>query len=211
MLVIQLALVAVVVGYYSVPSVARVLEDWADFKDSLGIVSVVIVGFVAGGLLPELAKLVTGRLGKVDGKWLGDTAYTGVVYSLIALCVWTLYIFLEAWLGPTKSVGVLAAKVGFDQLVFSPLVSMPLAFHMFGWRDAKFKAGYLKNLFDREFYVEHVAPPLVMCWAYWGPVVSCIYLFPERLQFVIAAFCQGAWSLLFVLMVRGSLEPKVVH
>lgn len=204
-LLIQSILVFVVVGYYFAPAVGRFLESVAEFKNQTGIWFALGVGFFSGGVLPELARAATGQVKNLDREFARDTVYTGFVYAVIAVCVWVLYAILESLFGPTTSYLVLAKKVLVDQLIFSPFVSIPVAFHLFGWREVGFKASYFKNVFIWEFYKTNVGPPLVMCWAFWGPTVTCIYLFPINLQFVISAFCQGVWSLIFVLMVRAKL------
>ncbi len=204
MVAIQICLLLVLLGFFFVPSVTSFLNWLAVYKDQAGVFSAVIAGFVSGGFLPEIAKLVSGKLKKVDSLWFKQTFYNGVVYSIISICVYFLYKFLDGVFGPTTNAFILAEKVLFDQLIFSPFLSIPLAFHLFGWRDAGYKNTYAKNLLNLKFYVKHVWPPLVMCWAFWGPAVTCIYIFPERVQFVLSFMCQGAWSLIFVLMVKDS-------
>lgn len=207
MVAIQVCLLLVLLGFFFVPSVKVFLDQLAVYKDKAGVFSAVIAGFVSGGILPELAKLVSGKLKKTDQAWLRQTIYNGFVYSIISICVYFLYKFLDGVFGPTTNAFILAEKVLFDQLIFSPFLSIPLAFHLFGWRDAGYKPSYAKNLLDRSFYAKHIWPPLVMCWAFWGPAVTCIYIFPERVQFVLSFMCQGAWSLIFVIMVKDSGLP----
>lgn len=204
MVLIQAVLVAVVVGFFVSPGVGEVLGRLADVKDAWGVWMAVATGFVAGGFVPEGAKALTGRMGRVSGKWLADTLYTGFVYSIVSVGVWILYALMEDWFGPTRGLGELVPKVLLDQLVFSVFFSIPFAYHMFTWRDRGFAGSYWRRVFSWEVYRREVAPGLVMCWAFWGPAVTCIYVFPERLQFVVSMLCQGVWSLVFVLMVRDT-------
>lgn len=211
MLAIQLCLVMVVAGYFLAPEFAAFLGKLADLKDKGGVFSAILAGFVSGGLVPEIAKSLIGKGKNREPGWVADMLYAGFVYSIISVLVFFLYKLLDGVFGPSTTFGALAGKVLFDMLVFSPFLSIPLAFHLFGFRDEKFSTSYLRNIVDKNYYISHVWPPLVMCWAFWGPAVTCIYLFPERIQFVLAFFCQGAWSLIFVLMVREKLVRAPVE
>ncbi|MDI9638585.1 hypothetical protein QPK87_04655 [Kamptonema cortianum] len=201
MVLIQTACLLVVIGFYIYEPITLWLEAFGKFKSEWGLLFVVSSGFLAGGILPEIAKAILGRIKQFNAAWLKSTLYTGAVYALITFLVDRLFITQTILFGETTSWQILLYKVAFDQLVFSPLISIPLAVGLFGWKDAGFKSSYFRSFFTWRHYKNHVMAPLVMCWFFWGPTVSFFYVLPERLHFVVSACCQGAWSLLFVFMV----------
>lgn len=133
--------------------------------------------------------------------------FTGVVYACVGGFVAVLYWVQVLLFGPAGDWGTLVKKILFDQLVFSPLVSIPFAVGMFHWRAAGWRWSSWLSVASRDGYLRNVMPPLVMCWFFWGPLVACIYSLPEQVQFVVSASCQAAWSILFVFMVeRGRVR-----
>ena len=206
MLLIQFLVGLTVLFYLVNPGFKSWMDGVAEWKNGLGLFFPLASGFIAGGFLPEVAKFALRRLKHFDRKWLTDTLYTGFFYGVITLLVFGLYLFLDRWLGPTTNWMILGQKVVIDQLVFSPLISMPVGVAAFGFRDAGYKSSYWKDFFTWKFYRGRVAPALVMCWSFWGPVVTAIYILPENLQIVVSAGCQAAWSLLFVFLVRTNQE-----
>lgn len=205
-LVVTLCL-ATIAGYFYIPEVHRILVAGADFKDRSGLWLIALSGFIAGGFLPELARALVGTLPKTDRAWLSKTLFTGWVYALLALLVFGLYKFQAAVFGDTGSVREVVFKTLFDQLFFSPLMSIPLAVGLFKWRDAGYRLSGWKSVLTFSGYRKNVVPALVLCWSYWGPITAGLYCLPERIQFVVSAFCQGAWSLLFVFLVGLNMDP----
>jgi hypothetical protein len=43
-------------------------------------------------------------------------------------------------------------------------------------------------------------PLMVTCWAFWIPVLACVYSMPKDMQFVLFICANAAWSLLLVTM-----------
>lgn len=201
MLLIQAATGLLLLGYFFSPPVRAALVGFSDFKDRTGLAFVLLSGFVSGGLLPEIAKALLRQVTSFDKEWLKRWAFTGLVYAGTALAVRILYTGQTLLFGETASVLTMLYKVAFDLLVFTPLFSIPYSVAMFGWRDHGFSRHFWNRFFTIAHYGKQVFPPVVMCWAFWGPVLMCIYTLPERLQFVVSALCMAAWSLLFVFMV----------
>ncbi|MBX3115364.1 MAG: hypothetical protein KF836_12430 [Fimbriimonadaceae bacterium] len=203
MLLVQIVCVATVIGYFNFQPAYDFLVAASDFKDRTGLLFVLGSGFIAGGLLPEIAKILVGRIPKFDRAWLSLTAYTSCVYMALAALVFYMFKFQVVLFGDSGDFVSVTKKVIFDQFIFSPFVSIPLGVGLFKWRQANFKLSAWKQVTTKAGYKENVFPALVMCWSYWGPIVCGMYWLPERIQFVVSAFCQAAWSLLFVFMVES--------
>lgn len=202
MLLIQAALIAAVIGYFNSPAVFSFLNAAADFKDRTGLAFVLVSGFVAGGILPEIAKIVVGRIPKFNREWLSLTLYTSTVYMGITALVFFMFKFQVVMFGDTSDITSVTKKVIFDQLIFSPFLSIPLGVGLFKWRQENYKLSAWRQVTVPTLYTKNVFPALIMCWAFWGPITSGMYWLPERIQFVASALCQAAWSLLFVFMVQ---------
>jgi len=202
MLLVQVAMIAVVIGYFHYPPIFNLFTNIADYKDQTGIWFILATGFVAGGLIPEIAKPLVGRIPNINKEWLSLTIYTSTVYMLITLLVYFMFKFQVVLFGDDGTPLMVAKKVIFDQLIFSPLISIPLGVGLFKWRQEKFQLSAWKQVILPENYKRNVFPALIMCWAYWGPITMGMYFLPEKVQFVASAFCQAAWSLLFVFMVQ---------
>ncbi|MBL8069069.1 MAG: hypothetical protein JNM28_11515 [Armatimonadetes bacterium] len=202
MLIVQSALVLTVAGYFLNPGFQQVMERVAEYKDRGGVPLVLAVGFFAGGILPEIAKALVGKIGKTDRDWVNSTLYTGSVYMLVTFLVVAFFKLQVVLFGDSGTLGMVVKKVLVDQLIFSPFVSIPLAVGLFRWRKDKFDFKAWRSVASLSGYRENVLPALVMCWSYWGPITFAMYFLPERLQFVVSSFCQAAWSLLFVFLVH---------
>lgn len=203
MLLVQIVCVATVIGYFNFEPAYDFLIAASEFKDRTGLFFVLGSGFIAGGLLPEIAKIFVGRIPKFDRAWLSLTGYTACVYMALAALVFYMFKFQVVLFGDSGDFVSVTKKVIFDQFIFSPFVSIPLGVGLFKWRQANFKLSAWKQVTTKAGYKENVFPALVMCWSYWGPIVCGMYWLPERIQFVVSAFCQAAWSLLFVFMVES--------
>jgi hypothetical protein len=202
MLLVQSIMIAVIIGYFKAPAVTNVLTNIANYKDQTGIWFVLASGFIAGGFIPEIAKPLVGRIPKLNKEWISLTLYTSTVYMAITLLVYYMFKFQVVMFGDDGSLLMVVKKVIFDQLIFSPLLSIPLGVGLFKWRQEHFKFSAWKQVTSPENYKKNVFPALIMCWAYWGPITMGMYFLPEKVQFVASAFCQAAWSLLFVFMVQ---------
>ncbi|MFM9873008.1 MAG: hypothetical protein ACKVQS_06030 [Fimbriimonadaceae bacterium] len=202
MLLVQSIMIAVIIGYFRVPIITSGLNNIADFKDQPGIWFVLASGFIAGGFIPEIAKPLVGRMPKLNKEWLSLTIYTSTVYMGITLIVYYMFKFQVVMFGDDGSPLMVAKKVIFDQLIFSPFLSIPLGVGLFKWRQQNFRFTAWQQVTRPELYKKNVFPALIMCWAYWGPITIGMYFLPEKVQFIASTFCQAAWSLLFVFMVQ---------
>lgn len=197
---VQAVAVAMVVLYYRDPNTRAFAEGIAQFKASSGVPGVLLAGAVAGGVIPEVAKGLTGRLTRLDSAWLGKTLFTALVYACVALFVDVFYRGLATVVGDSNTPGTVVAKTLVDQLAFSPLVSIPFATAMFDWRSVDFSFLGLLSIWRERWYRTRVMPGLVLCWVFWPPVLLCTYAMPLSLQFSFSMVLEAAWSIIFVFI-----------
>lgn len=212
MLVIQLANAFLVYSYFNIPSVTKVLDQISHWRDQGGIFAVLLAGFVAGGVLPEIAKILTGKVKTFDKSWAVAATYVGIVYTIIGVLVYLLY-FVQVFLFTESNDPItVAKKVLFDMLVFSPFLSIPFATGMLIWRKKAFQIDAWKEVLIPTNYRVNVLPGVILCWIFWFPVMSAIYVLPLKLQFPIAMLCEAAWSIVFVFNVQElTAEPVLVE
>ncbi|MCG9894003.1 MAG: hypothetical protein MH204_00825 [Fimbriimonadaceae bacterium] len=180
----------------------------ADVKAATGLLGALVAGAIAGGILPEIAKVLAGRMGRWDAARVRLVAFTAFVYAIVGVLVDLLYIVLAITVGPGRDWGTILAKMLIDQLIFTPFLGVAFAAYMFAWRGLGFRREALRGLFTKRGYLEHVWPMLPMCWLFWVPSLLIVYSLPVRLQFTFAILLEAAWSVLFVFRATASADES---
>lgn len=205
-LLIQSGAFALVIAYYQSESVRRLSEHPATWREQGGIVFAFMAGFVAGGIIAELAKIVTGRVRRFDADWLRGLLFTSFVYGCVGILVDVLYQAQASWFGHGTDWQTLTLKTAVDMLLFSTIISIPFATAMFSWFSHRFSLRELMRDLSNRYYVRKVVPGLIPCWAFWTPVLVCTYALPLKLQLPFAILAEAAWSVIFVFIAKGQHE-----
>ncbi len=204
-LAIQAASVAIVLIYYRFTPLQDALASLSEWKVAGGLAFAAIGGAVAGGLIPEVAKLATGRLRNLGRKWQADTAFNAFVYAVVGVEVDLFYQAQARWFGNGVDFSTLATKVLVDMSFFATVVSIPTAVLLFDWR--KLGARELRTRLTSTYYRDKIVPSLVPCWAFWFPVCFSVYAMPVNLQYCLSILAEAAWSILFVFIATQSEAP----
>lgn len=207
---IQSAAVALGFAYRSCDAVRAACVGLARWKTAGGLPFTAILGAFAGGLLPELAKRLTGRAPGGDARGQEqarrDVRFNLAFFAVNGIAVDGLY-RTAAWLfGNDAHLSTVIAKIAFDQLVFTPTWSA-LALLVFlarrcGWSWRRARAALGQQGFVRGFLGARVLPLLVSNWCFWIPIVAIVYALPGPLQFLMFAFALAAWSLIMVFIAN---------
>ncbi|MFM9873007.1 MAG: hypothetical protein ACKVQS_06025 [Fimbriimonadaceae bacterium] len=212
MLLIQIVNALLVFCYFNYPPTTHFLDKIGVIRDQSGVFFILITGMLAGGVLPEIAKILTGKVKKIDREWASHALYVALVYTVVGFEVHFLYIVQVLLFTESNALVPTIQKVLFDMLIFSPLLSIPYATGMFIWRQNKFKLSAWSQVLTPRNYMKNVFPGLILCWAFWTPVLSAIYLLPLKLQFPVAMLCESAWTIVFVFSVQEpQAEPVLVE
>jgi hypothetical protein len=178
----------------------RFLGDVAHVKQEAGYAFSFFSYAVAGGVMPELLRVVFFQSGKATKKnlWLLLTAapFWGALGMLIDL----LYRLQTVWFGAGHDWLTLLLKVFADQFLFAPLLSTPLIVGWFFLRDEGFRPSAFGKIFRADFLFDKVFPVVVAGWCVWIPGVILVYSMPPLLQIPVAVFIQVFWVLLFTTM-----------
>ena len=203
LVLIQVGAVALVLSYYRFPALRAVAQQEGNLKLRYGVWFAFAIGMLAGGVVPELAKLFTGGLRRFDRTWAAESTYNALVYGVIGAQVDLFYRFQAFTFGPQHNVMTLIVKTAVDMGVFAPVISIPTATLLYAWRrpGAMFRGGF------REFYMRQIMPGLIPCWFFWTPVLFCTYAMPDNLQLCFSMLAEAAWSIVFVFIAKQDHAP----
>lgn len=198
---IQVVAAALVIAYYQVPWLRQIAETPADWKARYGFGFSFVGGFVAGGLVAELAKVVTGKVKRFDREWFGLLIFAGIAYGITGIQVDLLYWGQAQIFGQGTDAVTMIKKTVADMALFASLISMPFMTSLFEWRRLGYSWSKLRAEWSNQFYRRKVLPSLIPCWAFWIPYVFCTYALPLKLQLVFAFLGEAAWSVLLVFIL----------
>ena len=202
-LLIQAAAVGLVVAYQASATVRAACATLAEVKRAGGLPFSAAAAAVAGGLLPEVAKLVAApRRGLLRGRG-GEVAFNTVFFALNGVVVDLFYRLATVLFGAVATPGTVVEKVAFDQFVFSPTWLYVIVV-LFTWRQNHFSFAATRAAVDRRFYRRRVLPLLLPNWCFWMPMTSIIYALPANLQFLLFVLALAAWSLIMVFIAAGA-------
>lgn len=191
-----------VASYYQVPALRAAAVTASDVKLRYGGWFAFFIGMLAGGVVPEIAKLLTGMLRKLDAAWARECAYNAFVYGIVGWQVDIFYRFQAFMFGPQHDVRTLVVKTSVDMGFFSTIISIPTATWLYAWKRNQFKLAGLFPGGVSAFYKRQVVPGLVPCWAFWIPVLLCTYAMPVNLQLEFSMLAEAAWSIVFVFIAK---------
>ncbi len=206
---IQLVAVALVVAYHVSARVREVCAALAAWKTAGGLPLAAATAAFAGGVLPELAKLVTQRPGakgrpSMRGRG-GEIAFNVAFFAFNGVVIDGLYRFEAVIIGSDAHASTIAAKVALDQFVFTPPWICVITL-LYLWRARGFSWAAVRPVFGQgfgSFYRARVLPLLFPDWFFWIPVVSVVYAFPTPLQYLLFVLALAAWSLILVVIAGG--------
>jgi hypothetical protein len=196
---IQASAALVAIAYWASGPFRAAAAQAAAWKTSGGLLAAAALTAVAGGILPEVAKLVADR-GKSSLRGRGgEIAFNMAFFALDGLVIDPLYRGEAVLFGRDTLIHTVVEKVAFDQFVFTPLWSTAIVL-LFLWRQRGYSLAATRPALRRGFYRTRVLPLLVPNWLFWIPMVSIIYALPVPLQFLLFVPALAAWSLIMVFI-----------
>jgi len=215
-LLVQTASVFIVIAYYQIPSFQELCLKLAAWKVSGGFLFSGLATVFAGGILPEIAKALTGRLEFHQNRktYLNHVFWICLMYACNGMLVERFYWLQSHLFGDNIAPSTVLIKVAVDQFLFSPFMALPYAILYFLWlEDARAAIRTWKRL-SWTLMVERCLPILFPNWAYWIPMTLCLYSLPTDLQFPLFLTALAAWSLIFIAIAKpeskAPLPPLIV-
>jgi hypothetical protein len=183
-IVLQMAALSLVLGYYNVQAVHGALFRLLQIREQYGFVLSIATTALFGGILPFLFLRVSNRRFPGEARYsisqgIGMTAFWA--YKGFEIDLW--YRIQAHVFGGGHSVGTVVVKVFMDQFVYCPILAVPVTTAVYQlialhgdcravWRDIK--APY--------WYWRKALPILVSNIGVWVPAVAAIYCLPTPLQ-----------------------------
>jgi hypothetical protein len=191
----------VALTYWASPSFRAACELAASWKAEGGLPVAAGLTAVAGGILPEIAKLLAdrGRSG-LRGRG-GEILFNTAFFALDGVVIDLLYRGEALLFGREALFRTVVEKVAFDQFVFSPLWSVAIVV-LFLWRQRGYSFAATRSSLGPDLYRTRVLPLVVPNWLFWIPVVSIVYALPVALQFLLFVPALAAWSLIMVFIAE---------
>jgi hypothetical protein len=172
------------------------------WKTAGGLPLSAAISALAGGLLPEVAKLAADRGRSTLRGRGGEVLFNTAFFAFDGVVIDLLYRGEARLFGSTAQLSTVVEKVAFDQFVFSPLWSILIVL-LFLWRQRGYSWAATLPAVGRGFYQLRVVPLIVPNWLFWIPMVSIIYALPVALQFLLFVPALGAWSLIMIFIAEG--------
>src|SRR5882724_3655006 len=198
-LLIQAAALALGLAYWFSASVRDVCAAIAAWRTAGGLPLTVVTGAVAGGILPELARLLTDRARAWRADRLPEVLFNTAFFGVNGVVIDGLYRTEARLFGDDARVATIVAKTAFDQFVFTPLWLVVIVV-LFLFRRRGFSWAATRPALRAGFYRQRVLPLLIPNFCFWIPIVSIVYALPGPLQFLMFAFALAAWSLIMVFV-----------
>jgi hypothetical protein len=192
---IQLSALLLVLAFFWIDAVRNVCAHLAELKARFGVVYSIIVGAIAGGIVPEFAKVIALNDRKFDRKRIDTIIFHTCFFAFIGLLTDGLYRGLTLLFGDAGDMVTAIKKMLTDQFVFTPLVGMVIGAAIFRLRTLRWKPIALIRELGLRWYLTRVITLMIPCWAYWIPMTLMIYTLPKDLQFSLFALALAAWSL----------------
>jgi len=208
-LLIQAMALLCVVAYYksqAFANVAGVLQDW---KVAGGLTFAFLAGALAGGLVPEMARMATGMVEGSGWQRWHQVLWTSLVFGVVGVFIDLFYKLQALLFGTGIDPATLAYKTAFDMFVFAAFFCIPFEVASLQWPQKGYRPIEFIKGFGAATYRDNVLPVLLPCWAFWIPVLACVYAMPMNLQFVFAIFAEAAWSIIVVYVATRSGAAEV--
>jgi hypothetical protein len=209
-LLIQAVMLALLVGYYWSPVVARTLNELAEYKLRHGLALVVIAAVAAGALVPEIFLVLFFQRGRPTGRNLRNLLFTVPIWAIDGSLVDLLYRGEAAWLGNVVTLPVVLAKICVDQFGYNLFFAAPFGVLTYEWKNSGFSRESLGRGFTWEHYRDKIVPALLATWAVWIPLMAIIYSLPLALQFPLFSLALTFW-VLFLTYMTNSFAAKNIR
>lgn len=200
-LLIQAAAALVVWSFSNVDAARAVAATLSEWKRAGGAPFAFGAGMLSGGVLPEIAKAVTGRLGRMDREHAGKVLYTCIIWGFLAVGVRYFYELQNLIFGGGTDLRTAGLKTLLDQTLFSMGLTIPFTVGALAFRDSGWQLRRLFEMWTWPVYRRKVLPLVPVLWCYWIPYNVLTYLLPLDVQFPFNSVGNAAWSILVVFIV----------
>jgi hypothetical protein len=194
--------------YYAVPGAPQWFSGLVQVQERLGILFPSIGMGLSVGLLVELVKVALSNERRWTRANTVNALFNFAVFGLMGVTHYYRYPFQNRMFGAGNSLDVLAAKVAFDQFVWTVIIANPYQAVAYLWKNSHFSwraVGRRMSPF-RTFWGTQMLPVLIANWAFWIPMAFMIYSFPSELQLPLSILAVTIWVMLLTVLTSATSQ-----
>jgi hypothetical protein len=196
-LIVQGIMLALVLGYYFYPPTTRWLNQLAELKQSWGYGYSALAAAIAGGVVPEIMRLLLFQKGRLKKANAVNLLFTIPFWGCTGMAVDLFYRMQAQWFGAEVTFQVVATKVIVDQFIYNPLFAGPSGAWFYDWKLSGCSFGNIGRFFTLTYYREVIVPILFATWGVWIPLVAILYSLPSLLQIPLFGLALAMWVILY--------------
>lgn len=205
-LIVQSIMLGVVLCYYFYPPTTRWLNNLAELKEAWGYGYSALASVIAGGLIPEVMRVLVFQKAKVTAQNCHNLLFTVPFWGVTGMIVDLFYRSQAAWFGTEVTFSVVATKVLVDQFLYNPLFAGPSGAWCYDWKNSGYSFRNLGRFITWKYYREVIVPILFATWAVWIPIVAILYSLPSLLQIPLFALALAMWVMLYTWMSEARIK-----
>jgi len=199
-LILQLAILAILLGYYFHEPTHQSLERLAALKQKMGFGYAALSAMIAAALIPEIMRICVFQKWRIRSANLKNLVFTIPFWACSGMLTDVMFRTQAMIFGNEAHFWSVTAKVLCDQLIFTPLWWAPYTCWMYDWKFGGYRLQGCGRFFSRAYYRDRVLPVLIAGWAVWFPAVMILYSLPTPLQIPLHGLALSLWVLLYTWM-----------
>jgi hypothetical protein len=206
-LALQAGALALVLAYYYCGPARILLTRLLDLRQQTGFAFAVVSTGLFGGFLPFLY-LRGGGNAPAHFSWRQGFALTAF-WAYKGIEVDLFYRILARTVGEGHEAGTILRKVIIDQLVYCPILAVPVTVLVYEWVEARFDRGAVfADWREPRWYLRRTLPVLISNLGVWVPAVAIIYSLPTPLQLPLQNLVLCFYTLVIAHQTRRQAVPN---
>lgn len=210
-LLIQGIILTLFLGYFYYPPTAFWLNKLAELKADWGYRYSALAALIAGGLIPEIMRVVIFQKGRATRKNGQNLIFTCVFWAHMGMLVDAFYRLQAHLFGAEATFAIVATKVAVDQLVYSVFIATPLTCWLYDWKNGAYRFTGTRRFFTLNYFREVCVPVIFANWGVWIPIVSVTYSLPSLLQIPVFSLALSLWVILYTWISEQRKEPPAAE
>ena len=193
---------AIATLYFLVPASQPAFQTLISWQDSLGILFPSVGMGLSVGILVELVKVSMSTKKRWTQTNTHDAIFNFIIFGLMGASSYYRYAFQDEVFGSGNSFHELAAKVCFDQFVWTILLANPYQSLACLWKNNSYSWRAVGSQLSpfRSFWGTQMLPVLISNWAFWIPMACLVYLFPLPIQLPLSILAVTIWVILLTIL-----------
>ena len=206
-LIVQGIMLALVLGYYFYPPTTRWLNQLAEFKQSWGYGYSALSAAIAGGVFPEIMRVLLFQKGHPKKANATNLLFTLPFWGCTGMAVDGFYRMQTEWFGAEATLQVVATKVIVDQFIYNPIVAAPSGAWFYDWKLSGCSFKNIGRFLTAKYYRQVIVPILFATWGVWIPLVAILYSLPSLLQIPLFGLALAMWVMLYTWLSEQRSQP----